>query len=643
MARDTGIGESQQQSNDAYYVRRDNLSPSTLISRDNISVDERPTSPAVQQIGQQEASGQLQQMMDYASSLFGTLSSRIDELAGTTEHYKDRFMPAVTDGQAGRGTPGIWYSSASAGGLFVSNDTDDYDPTTGLSSTGGTGTYRFKLGKDGSVSIVDAALTITGALGYFSLGVVPPVHVSPGVWTGTGIGIDYTGIQGLNASVIQASLSAVTGGVTAGGGTVSLDVNGIGIVSGSGNVNKIRWTDPTYQFIYSSIWGDNPSARHYELDLQCSPISSGFGDVATVNLTAKAYDAGIPRSSYLSILNDTSFGVQTYNMSFYLSDTLTAFLDGTGLVIYGSAVGGGIIEARSGAPKLKLTDTTASAKSLLLTVDSNLATFGEVTGGTFLTLDLANKRVGINKTPGSFDLDVNGAVNFGSTLRLPDGNIVGWGGTNNGIVGSNAAGTLDLYTNNASHLHIDASGNVTNIVGLTLSGDLTISTHNIVTDGTTGTKIGTATTQKLGFFNAAPIVQPSGAVLTALSNLGLVASPTLAASALSNGTTGSGAIVLATAPSIAAATLTGDLTISTHDIITDTVTGTHIGTGATQKMGFWGAAPVAQPNPGGNTNYTDAGATVMHSAGTSTGGLGSTAYTFADIVRGLKQAGIFKQ
>jgi hypothetical protein len=42
---------------------------------------------------------------------------------------------------------------------------------------------------------------------------------------------------------------------------------------------------------------------------------------------------------------------------------------------------------------------------------------------------------------------------------------------------------------------------------LTVSGNLTISTKDIVTDTTTGTKIGTATTQKLGFFGVTPVVQ----------------------------------------------------------------------------------------------------------------------------------------
>jgi hypothetical protein len=42
---------------------------------------------------------------------------------------------------------------------------------------------------------------------------------------------------------------------------------------------------------------------------------------------------------------------------------------------------------------------------------------------------------------------------------------------------------------------------------LTVNGNLNLSTKDVVTDTTTGTKIGTATTQKIGFFNATPVVQ----------------------------------------------------------------------------------------------------------------------------------------
>lgn len=49
---------------------------------------------------------------------------------------------------------------------------------------------------------------------------------------------------------------------------------------------------------------------------------------------------------------------------------------------------------------------------------------------------------------------------------------------------------------------------VTKIAATTFTGNVTLSTKNIVTDTTTGTKIGTGTTQKLGFFNSTPVVQP---------------------------------------------------------------------------------------------------------------------------------------
>jgi hypothetical protein len=49
-----------------------------------------------------------------------------------------------------------------------------------------------------------------------------------------------------------------------------------------------------------------------------------------------------------------------------------------------------------------------------------------------------------------------------------------------------------------------------------VSGDFTIAdTKNIILATGTGTKIGTATTQKLSFWNATPIVQPTTAIAEA--------------------------------------------------------------------------------------------------------------------------------
>lgn len=63
------------------------------------------------------------------------------------------------------------------------------------------------------------------------------------------------------------------------------------------------------------------------------------------------------------------------------------------------------------------------------------------------------------------------------------------------------------------------------------TGNYTVAdAKNIILNTTTGTKIGTSTSQKLGFFNATPVVQQTGDIGTALSNLGLITSPTITSS-----------------------------------------------------------------------------------------------------------------
>jgi hypothetical protein len=77
-----------------------------------------------------------------------------------------------------------------------------------------------------------------------------------------------------------------------------------------------------------------------------------------------------------------------------------------------------------------------------------------------------------------------------------------------------------------------------NATTLDFNGTVDVSAHNIVTDTSTGTKIGTATNQKIGFFNQTPVVQPTAvadattavdvitqfnALLTRMRNLGLIA------------------------------------------------------------------------------------------------------------------------
>jgi len=62
----------------------------------------------------------------------------------------------------------------------------------------------------------------------------------------------------------------------------------------------------------------------------------------------------------------------------------------------------------------------------------------------------------------------------------------------------------DISINSATDGHLDLDANVS----IDANADISITDEkNIILSGTTGTKIGTATNQKLGFFNATPVVQ----------------------------------------------------------------------------------------------------------------------------------------
>jgi hypothetical protein len=130
----------------------------------------------------------------------------------------------------------------------------------------------------------------------------------------------------------------------------------------------------------------------------------------------------------------------------------------------------------------------------------------------------------------------NGTGNFGSFLTY--GTSAGFGLNSN--TGFGSSNSIIIYGNAAN-----PTGGTTTIVlrpgGFEESCNVAIfrdasfdllDGKNMVFGTTNGTKIGTATSQKIGFWNATPIVQPSGDILTALQNLGLVASPTIPASAI---------------------------------------------------------------------------------------------------------------
>jgi hypothetical protein len=94
-------------------------------------------------------------------------------------------------------------------------------------------------------------------------------------------------------------------------------------------------------------------------------------------------------------------------------------------------------------------------------------------------------------------------------VRLANNSLLYWrnaGNTaNSSFIGENGSGNLDIFTTGAIAFNAQASAPL--VIGGT---SLFVSDGVSIALGTTnGTKIGTATTQKIGFFNAAPVVRPT--------------------------------------------------------------------------------------------------------------------------------------
>jgi hypothetical protein len=110
---------------------------------------------------------------------------------------------------------------------------------------------------------------------------------------------------------------------------------------------------------------------------------------------------------------------------------------------------------------------------------------------------------------------------------------------------------------------------------------------NLTLGTATGTQIGTAANQLLGFYGATPIVQPANTtdLRTALINLGLYASGGASPLNLNGG-----------ALSVGSETI-----VDGGNVAVGTTTGTQIGTSTSQKLGFYGKTPVVQQTMGANT------------------------------------------
>ena len=122
------------------------------------------------------------------------------------------------------------------------------------------------------------------------------------------------------------------------------------------------------------------------------------------------------------------------------------------------------IPSANTAPSFTLTDTTASAKSLTIAVDANLAQLRESAGaaGSLLVLDLANNRVGIGVTP-SVVFETNGTLRM-DRAGVPSQYIELFGDASTNKITSGGTKPFEIFTVGAYSLRLGI--NSTNVLAI---------------------------------------------------------------------------------------------------------------------------------------------------------------------------------
>lgn len=274
-----------------------------------------------------------------------------------------------------------------------------------------------------------------------------------------------------------------------------------------------------------------------------------------------------PLTGQLDLVNTASSGSSplTTKGDIYTFTTVNARLgvgsDGTILIADSSQTTGLRWGSVSGSGTVTSVSASGGTTGLTLT-GGPITTSGTLTLGG--TLAIANGGTG-SATQNFVDLTtaqtVGGVKNFTTPVMATSETINGAVGTARSTFydtsgskrweiqvgtgaesGSNAGSDwgINTYDDTGAYLNtpwnITRSSGFTNIfLGVGVSGGATTDTlkvntsqtftdaANVILGTTTGTKIGTATTQKLGFFNTTPVVQQAAAtdLGTAISNLGL--------------------------------------------------------------------------------------------------------------------------
>lgn len=380
----------------------------------------------------------------------------------------------------------------------------------------------------------DTQFTVDDGSGTFFFSSDLPVILDVGGGTITNATIAQSLVTGLATSLSGKAASGANTDIT----SLLLNQTGLVVKGGSANALTIKPNETlSAARALNIVTGDATRTLTFAGNATISGTNSGD---QTITLTGGVTGSGTGSFAATVVTNANLTGPITS----VGNSTSIAAQTGTGTTFVMSAsptITGTLSASTISAPA----GTSGNPISILASPAANGLGAGQdvtITGGQANTDAVLGGNVnivgGLNNggaSAGGGNITIKGGVSSGSngngsiSLQTAAGvtkiqvgtNGIGFFGVS--VVAQQGA-TISLETA-LSNLGLRASGSSAPLA----IAQLTIAdASNIVLGSTTGTKIGTATTQKIGFFNATPVVQQTGDVVTALGNLGLVTSGTVA-------------------------------------------------------------------------------------------------------------------
>jgi hypothetical protein len=298
--------------------------------------------------------------------------------------------------------------------------------------------------------------------------------------------------------------------------------NGQIVICGVDGTNALTTSSTAFNFSDSLITEGYSyvfSSRQY---VSKNYTSGTGGFIQVLRGYAPTSGTGVFNTMVLQPTINQQGGANGITRGLVISPTLTAaadwrsieFNNSTGYGLYGS---GSAPNYLLGNLQLGSATPTAGAEKLQVTGTANITgglTISSSVAGNFGSLTLQNTSSATNAR-NVFQFSNNagsvGLIDSFSSTYIGGGDdaanglrILAQGSGGLSLRASASGGTIRFYIGSTESMRLDSNGNLQ-----------IADSENLIFGTTTGTKIGTATTQKLAFWNATPIIQPTTASASA--------------------------------------------------------------------------------------------------------------------------------